>query len=117
MSAPPVPADVDLREFPYTPIFRARLFSSTFHAQATDAEWRAGMTLWLKSWDQHPAGSLPSNDVELCRLAELGKDIKAWRKVADMALLHWELADDGRLYHSFITELVTDAWNKRWAQK
>ena len=32
------------------------------------------MTLWLKAQDQVPAGSLPGDDVELCRLAELGRD-------------------------------------------
>ena len=34
-----------------------------------------GGTLWLKSWDQVPAGSLPDDDVDLCRLAELSGGI------------------------------------------
>ena len=34
-----------------------RLFGSSFHARASDAEWRAGVTLWLKSFHQVPAGS------------------------------------------------------------
>jgi hypothetical protein len=32
LPAPLVPEDVDLRDFPFTPIFRARLFGSAFHA-------------------------------------------------------------------------------------
>ena len=60
--------EIDLRGFPYKPMFRARLFVSHFHAHASDAEWRAGVTLWLKSWDQCPAGTLPVDDVDLCRL-------------------------------------------------
>jgi hypothetical protein len=117
MAAPPIAPDVDLRGFPWTPIHRARLFASTFHARADDAEWRAGVTLFLKSWDQTPAGSLPDDDVELCRLAELARDIRRWRKVKPMALLHWEKADDGRLYHRVVTEFVTNAWDSKVAQR
>lgn len=75
------------------------------------------MTLWLKSWDQQPAGSLPDDDVELCRLAELGRDTKRWKKLKPMALLHWEAADDGRLYHRVVTEYVTTAWNSKTARQ
>lgn len=117
MVAPPIPPDVDLRNFPFTPIYRARLFASAFHAKATDSEWRAGMTLWLKSWDQHPSGSLPNDDVELCRLAEFGRDVKLWLKLKPMALSHWELADDGRLYHAVVSGYITEAWNKKLAGK
>lgn len=110
---PLVPADVDLRDFPYTPIFRAMLFGSSFHARATDSEWRAGMTLWLKSWDQVPAGSLPPDDIALCRLAELGRDVDAWLAVSAMALYGFVLCSDGRLHHPVIAETVLDAWAKR----
>ena len=114
---PPIPPDVDLTGFPYMPIHRARLFNSTFHLQASDAEWRAGVTLWLKSWDQHPSGSLPNNDADLCRLAELGRDLRRWKKLKKMALLHWNVADDGRLYHGVVTEYVTYAWNTKIARE
>jgi hypothetical protein len=107
---PLVPADVDLRGYPFTPIFRARLFGSSFHAHATDAEWRAGVTLWLKSWDQEPAGTLPHDDVALCRLAELGRDLKAWSKVKTMALHGWSKRSDGRLHHEVVAEGVLEAW-------
>lgn len=110
---PPIPADADLRDFPYTPIFRARLFGSSFHARATDAEWRAGVTLWLKSWDQVPAGSLPDDDIDLCRLAELGRDLKTWRKIRAGAMHGWHKCDDGRLYHAVVAESVLDAYDKR----
>ncbi len=128
---PPVPCEIELRDYSYVPLFRARLFGSKFHATATDAEWRAGVTLWLKSWDQSPAGSLPNDDVELCRLAELGRDLKAWRKVRDKALHGWYLCSDGRLYHGVVAEGVLEAAkrrrtasdkgkagaDKRWAEK
>lgn len=110
---PPVPADCDLKDFGYTPIYRARLFGSGFHARATDAEWRAGVTLWLKSWDQVPAGSLPDDDIDLCRLAELGRDLKAWGRIKAGAIRGWEKASDGRLYHPTVAEVVLEAWEKR----
>lgn len=110
---PLVPAEVDLRDFPFTPVFRARLFGSAFHARATDAEWRAGFTLWLRSWDQVPAGTLPDDDIDLCRLAELGRDLKTWRKVKSGALHGWFRCSDGRLHHSVVAEGVLEAWVRR----
>ena len=107
---PLVPAEVDLRDYAFTPMFRARLFGSEFHANATDSEWRAGVTLWLKSWDQVPAGTLPTDDITLCRLAELGRDLKAWRKVKARSLHGWRECSDGRLHHEVVAEGVLDAW-------
>lgn len=110
---PPVPPDADLKDFAFTPIYRARLFGSAFHARASDSEWRAGVTLWLKSQDQVPAGSLPDDDVDLCRLAELGRDMKAWRKVREGALRGWFKCADGRLYHHVVAEVVNEQWRSR----
>ena len=108
--APLTPIDCELQGFPFTPVFRARLFGSSFHARATDAEWRSGVTLWLKSWDQVPAGSLPDDDIDLCRLAELGRDLKTWKKLRAGAMRGWVLCSDGRLYHPVVAEGVNEAW-------
>jgi hypothetical protein len=110
---PFVPADADLRDFPFTPIYRARLFGSSFHARVNDSEWRAGVTLWLRSWDQTPAGSLPDDDIELCRLAELGRDVKTWRRVKGGALHGWVKCSDGRLYHEVVAVCVKEALRKK----
>ena len=80
---PLVPANVDLRDFPFMPIEVERLFGSEFHARASDSEWRAGVTLWLKSFHQVPAASLPDDDVALARLAGLGRDVRAWRRIQE----------------------------------
>lgn len=114
---PPIAGNVDLKDFPFTPIFRARLFGSEFHAAVSDAGWRAGVTLWLKSWDQVPAGSLPKDEVALCRLAELGRDLKTWRRIAGEAMHGWCLCDDGRNYHPVVAEGVNDAWKRKCAQR
>lgn len=112
---PPIPSGVDLHDFSFTPIFRTQLFRSAFHARATDAEWRAGVTLWLKSWDQIPAGSLPDDDIELCRLAEFGRDQRTWKKLRPMALHGWYICADGRLYHRVVAEGVLAAYARRRA--
>lgn len=98
-------------------MFRSRLFGSTFHARATDGEWRAGVTLWMKSWDQVPAGSLPTDDIDLCRLAELARDIKTWKKVKDGALRGWVLCTDGRLYHPVVAEGINNAIDHKAKQR
>jgi hypothetical protein len=110
-----VPPEADLKDFAFTPIYRARLFGSAFHARASDAEWRAGVTLWLKCQDQSPAGSLPKDDVELCRLAEFGRDMKSWKKVKAMALHGWHECSDGRLYHSVCSETAAEQWQSKIA--
>jgi hypothetical protein len=112
MTAPLVPPDIDLRNFDFVPIFRRRLFASKFHLLASGEEWRAGFILWLKSWDESPAGSLPNNDRELCALAELPRDMRQWRKVKKWALHGWELCEDGRLYHPVVAEVAVDAWQR-----
>jgi uncharacterized phage protein (TIGR02220 family) len=112
-----VPADADLRDFEFTPMYRAKLFGSTFHAEADDAEWRAGVTLWLKSWEQTPAGTLPTGDVALCRLAELGRDLKTWAKVKSRALWKWTECSDGRLHHPIVAEIVNGAIEAKEKQK
>ena len=114
---PPISPECDLRDFSYTPMYRSRLFGSSFHARVSDAGWRAGVTLWLKSWDQVPAGSLPDDEIDLCRLAELGRDIKTWRKLSDEALWGWEKCNDGRLYHDTVAQGINEAWDRKLAQR
>jgi hypothetical protein len=114
---PLVAPEVDLRDFPFVPVYRQRLLTSRFNHLASDAEWRAGFTLWLASWDQVPAGSLPSDDRELCQLAGLGRDMRQWRKVKKWALYHWASAVDGRLYHPVVAEMVNNAWSQKQANR
>jgi 5-methylcytosine-specific restriction endonuclease McrA len=113
LPAPLVPSDVDLRGLQYMPLFGHHLFGSDFHAGCSDAEWRAGLTLWWAAWNQVPAASLPNDDVVLCRLAELGRDLRTWRKVRAKALHGFVACSDGRLYHKFLAEQALIAWDKR----
>jgi hypothetical protein len=109
MTAPMVPPDADLGHFPWFPILRTRLFNSSFNAKATDTEWRAGVTLWIKSYDQLPSGSLPNDDIELWRLTEVKGNLRTWHRIKPMALHGWVLCDDDRLYHPLISLIINSA--------
>ena len=117
MIDPLVPPQVDLRDFPYMPIDIVRLFGSEFHARSDDGAWRAGITLWLKSYHQVPAASVPDDDVALARLAEFGRDVKSWLAVKDGALRGWVRCSDGRLYHPVVAEKALEAWLDKLGQR
>ncbi len=110
---PMTPADCDLRGLEYMPLLGQRLFGSDFNGMANDSEWRAGLTLWWAAWTQCPAGSLPDDDAALCRLADLGRDTKTWKKLRERALHGFVKCSDGRLYHPTLAEQALVAWDKR----
>ena len=114
---PLTPPECDLRDFAFMPIDISRLFGSRFHANANDTEWRVGVTLWLKSFHQVPCGSIPDDDVALCRLAELGRDIKSWKKVKSVAMHGWIKCSDGRWYHPVVCEKAIEGWNRKLVQR
>lgn len=117
MTEPLTPPDLDLRDFQYMPIEITRLFGSQFHSLATDAEWRAGMILWLKSFHQVPAASIPDDDAALARLAEFGRDVRGWRKVRDVALRGWIKCSDDRLYHPVVADKALIAWIEKLGKR
>lgn len=117
MIEPLVSPEIDLRDFPFMPVDIGRLFGSEFHAQSDDGAWRAGVTLWLKSYHQVPAASIPDDDVALARLAELGRDVKAWRRIKDAALRGWVKCSDGRLYHPVVAEKALEGWIEKLGQR
>lgn len=110
---PPVAADADLRGFPFMPLHVMRLRDSDLVSEATGDEFRAAVLLWCASWHQVPAGSLPTSDVALARLAQYGRDVQAFQRDKAGALRGWYPCSDGRLYHPVIAALVNEAWSKR----
>lgn len=110
---PLVPPEVDLTGYGWMPFHGHRLFGSEFNAIASDAEWRAGVTLWWAAWNQVPAASLPDDDVALARLADLGRDVRGWRKLRKNALHGFVKCSDGRLYHRALSRLALEAWDRR----
>lgn len=117
MIGPLTPSNCDLQDFDYMPMLVAKLFSSEFHALSDDTTWRAGVTLWLKSWHQVPSASLPNDDIQLARIAEFGRDVKGWKKVRSAALRGWIECSDGRLYHPVVAERALEAWLEKLTQR
>ena len=118
---PPVPAGADLTHYDDMPLEVRRLRDSGI-AGVPDAEiFRSAVLLWCVAWHQIPAGSLPNDDAELCRLVGLGRDLKTWRKIRAGVLRGWREFADGRLYHKVVAEKAVSAWNgtlfNRWGKE
>jgi hypothetical protein len=108
---PLVPAEVDLRDFQGMWFDTDRLLKSETWQLGTSDEKAAAMTLWLESWHQVPAASLPSNDRMLGKLAQAER----WAKSKDGALRNWVACSDGRLYHPVVAEKALEAWIEKLA--
>lgn len=117
LPAPLVPVDVDLRGMEWMPYYGDRLGRSEFNARVNDATWRAGHNLWWAAWNNVPASSLPNDEVSLTRFADLGRDVKAFRRLRDDALHGFIECSDGRLYHPFLASLALAAWERRVAER
>lgn len=114
LPTPLTPPYCDLRGYDYMPLFGHKLFSSTFDAKATDAEFRAAMRLWWSAYaEECPAASLPDDEDVLCKAAGFGRDLKAWRKVKDRALHGFLKCADGRLYHVALSEEAVKMYASR----
>jgi hypothetical protein len=112
--APLVAADVDLSDFAFMPLDVQRLLTSETWVLGNAAEKVAALTLWLVSWHQTPAASLPDNDKMLAHLSQAGG---AWKKVKDHALRGWVRCSDGRIYHPVVAEKANEAWEKKQKQR
>lgn len=105
--------DVDLRSYDYMPLKVQQLRDSELATIAEPQEFMAAVLLWCASWHQVPAASLPNDDRQLCKLSGLGRDLITWGKVREVALRHFELCSDGRLYHPLIADLANVAWEQK----
>lgn len=107
---PLVPADCDLRNFPFMPLDVRRLLSSETWIGAKDAAklGHASMSLWCEAWHQVPAASLPDNDIMLARFAMCG--LTQWKKLRPSIMRGWIKCSDGRFYHPVVAEKALESW-------
>lgn len=110
MIEPPVPAELDLRDFAFMPLDVIRLRDSDLIAVASAEGFRAAVMLWCAAWHQVPASSLPNDDRMLSRLAGYGNGIKSWLSIKSEALRGFVECADGRLYHGTIAEKALEGW-------
>src|SRR6185312_12952871 len=84
--APLTPRGCTLGGYPSILIDIPRLRQSDFDATTDDTAWRAGVNLWFSAWESSPAGSLRSDDASLAKAAGMGRDIKSWGRVREVAM-------------------------------
>lgn len=117
MTAPLVPADVDLRDFSWMPIEINLLRRSKAWLICKRKPELAFymLNLWTASWHDRPASSLEDDDDMLADLAMC--DASKWPKVREQVLRGWVSADDGRLYHPVVAAKALEAWLEKLASR
>ncbi|HCF3717120.1 TPA: DUF1376 domain-containing protein [Pseudomonas aeruginosa] len=103
---PLTPTDCDLSTFAFMPLDVQRLLTSETWVLGSGDERAAAMTLWLASWHQVPAASVPDNDRMLAHLSQCAR----WDKVKAHVLRGWVKCSDGRLYHPVVAEKALESW-------
>lgn len=103
---PLTPPACDLRKYPFMPLELRRLLTSETWILGTGEERAAAIALWLESWHQVPAASLPDDD----RMLEHLSQSKKWKGVRAHVLRGWIKCSDGRLYHSTVAEKALEVW-------
>ena len=113
MTAPLTPPDCDLTDFASMFFDVRRLLTSETWIEAAETPrlGHALMCLWMESWHQRPAASLPDNDAVLARLAMC--DMRTWKRLHEKAMQGWILCDDGRWYHPVVAEKALEAWERK----
>jgi hypothetical protein len=113
---PLVPAEVDLTDFSFMPLYIARLKQSKAwaYARRNPAIGFYLINLWTHAWHGAPAGSLEDDEMLLADAAQC--NIKIWTKVSSTVLRSWIQCNDGRYYHPVIADIVLEAWQRKVAQ-
>lgn len=115
--APLTPADCDLTDFAFMPLDVARLRDSELASNESPEACWAAVQLWAASWHQVPAGSIPNDDKWLAKHTGYGRIVKEWMRIRQGALRGWIECDDGRLYHSVVSEKAREAWKAKVEQR
>ena len=112
---PLTPPECDLDGFNWMPLWGEKLFGgSWYRAARKDARGGiASLKLWWVAMTQHPAGSLPNDEEELCMLADFGEDMKAWNRHRTVAMHGFILCSDNRWYHPFVAEQAVEAYSRK----
>ena len=118
---PMTPPDCNLTDFKFMPVDCQRLRDSDLNAEQTPEENWAAFLIWLASWHQVPAASIPDSDDWLAQKAgykSRGRIDPRWKEVRAGALRGFVMCSDGRMYHPVVAEKAREAWlsklKNRW---
>lgn len=113
LPAPLVPAECNLQTMPSLLVDVVRLRDSDFAATVDPGAGFYAVLLWAAAWHQERAGSLPASDVNLAKLAGLGRDLDTWNRYKEGALYGFLLCSDNRYYHPFLCTKALERWIER----
>jgi uncharacterized protein YdaU (DUF1376 family) len=103
--------EIDVQCLPYMPLHIERLRKSKAWLRCKRRPELAFyiLNLWMRAWHELPAGSIEDDDDVLADAAMCSPE--AWAGVKEDVLQGWERRD-GRLFHSTVTEIATEAEGK-----
>lgn len=106
----------DVSDFPYMPLYIARLQRSKawLICKREPAMAFYSLNLWMRAWHEVPAGSIEDDDDILADAAMA--DPKTWDKIKDKVLRGWERRD-GRLFHGFVTTIAETSFEAKTKQR
>lgn len=112
LPAPLTPRDCDLRHFKGMTLEVERLRRSTAWRLCKRRPELAFymLNLWIASWHEVPCASLEDDDEALREFAMCEPAV--WPAVRDDVLRGWVKCRDGRLYHSFVSDLARESLGK-----
>lgn len=114
IDAPLIAGDVDLRDFQRIWINIPRLMKSKtwLGAKRNPELGFYAMNLWLRAWNEVPAGSIEDDDDVLADAAMCNPE--RWAAVKTEVLRSWKLCTlDGRWYNPTVCEIAQEAWTER----
>lgn len=114
---PLVPSEVDLSDFPFIPLYIARLQKSRSWLVCKRRPELAFylFNLWCHAWHARPAASIEDDPDVLADAAMCPP--KRWLKLKDDLLRGWVACSDGRLYHPVVAKLAIEAYTEKLAQR
>lgn len=110
MQHPPYPATTKAGGFKFE-LDCERIAQSDTWALAAPCQRPLLLMLWFIAWQQTPCGSLPKDDT--LNAARLGMEPAAFQSDKTILLRGWIEANDGRLYHPVVTQLVLEMMGRK----
>jgi hypothetical protein len=107
---PPYPANTKAGGFKFE-LDCERIAQSDTWALAAACQRPLLLMLWFIAWQQTPCGSLPKDDT--LNAARLGMEPAAFQSDKTILLRGWIEANDGRLYHPVVTQLVLEMMGRK----